>query len=273
MNESIIPGEATKKIGSVIKALNILELFDPQHTELSLAQISKSLEMPKSTLLNFIRTLECEGYLLRNPISRNYQLGIKTMKLGYNMRSMLTIIHYAIPSMEDLCHQTNCNIYLTTHVDGSVFYLEGIYSNRRTVKYSVAGKTLPMHVTASGKAMLSYMPVEHVKEIINRNPLVAYTKHSITDPDALFREIELCHDRGYAIDNEEETLGIRCLSKAVRSPSGYPVGAISISGSTIYMTDERCESFLAPLSEACTGLAGYAAMFPMLPLASLPAIQ
>jgi IclR family KDG regulon transcriptional repressor len=167
---------ATKKIASVVKALRILELFDPSNSELSLSQISKKLGWPKSTLSNFVRTLEAEGYLSRNPLSQNYSLGIKLMELGYNMRSNLSIVHYAIPCMEDLCEQTHANIYLTTHVDGSVLYLEGIYNNRRTTKYSIAGKLLPMHVTAGGKAMLSYMPVEQVKKIISKHPLIASTK-------------------------------------------------------------------------------------------------
>ena len=258
--------ENFKQILSVIKALNILELFDAQHTELSLSQISRELEMPKSTLLNFVRTLESDGYLMRNPMSQNYSLGIKTMQLGYNMRSTLTISHYAIPSMEFLCSQTKANIYLTTHVEGMVFYLESIYNNRLTVKYSVAGKTLPMHVTASGKAMLSYMQPEQVEAILEKHPLVAYTKNSITDKDAFMKEIRLCRERGYAVDNGEETLGVRCLSKAIRDPSGYPVGALSISGSSMEMTDEKCMSFIGILTEACTLLAGYTQMFPCRPL-------
>lgn len=255
------------RINSVIKAFRILELFDPSNTEFSLTQISRQLDMPKSTLLNFIRTLEGEGYISRNPTSQNYRLGIKLMQLGYNLRSSLPISHYAIPTMDDLCEQTKGNIYLTTHVEGMVLYLEGIYSNRRTMKYSVTGKTLPMHVTASGKAMLSYMSIDEVNNIIEKHPLIANTIHTITDKDRFMEEISISRDRGYALDNEEETLGIRCLSMAIRDPSGYPVGALSISGSAMQMTDERRQSFLGMLTDACTGLADYTSMFPCLPLA------
>ena len=211
------PAVEPGKIASVSKAIRILELFDPTRRELSLAQISKLLGWPKSTLSNFLRTLEAEGYLGRNPSSQNYHLGIKLMELGYNVRANLSIVHYAIPYMEDLCEQTHGNIYLTTHVGGSVLYLEGIYSNRRTTKYSIAGKILPMHVTASGKAMLSYLPEAEVAQILRTHPLTASTKHSITDKDALLRDIQEAHDRGYAIDREEETLGISCLSMAVET--------------------------------------------------------
>lgn len=255
-----------KKIASVAKALQILELFDPSNSELSLSQMSKKLGWPKSTLSNFVRTLEYEGYLSRNPVSQNYYLGIKLMELGYNMRSNLSIVHYAIPCMEDLCEQTHANIYLTTHVDGSVLYLEGIYSNRRTTKYSIAGKLLPMHVTAGGKAMLSHMPTEHVKEIIRRHPLKASTKNSITDEAALLEHIQQARKRGYAIDNEEETLGVRCLGMAIRDRFGYPVGALSISGSVMNLTEDRYEHLASLLTEACTTLSSYAAMFPYSPV-------
>ena len=266
---SIVPtNESQTKIISVVKALRVLELFDSVNTEYSLTQISNHLMLPKSTLLNFMRTLESEGYICRNPVSQNYRLGIKLMRLGYNMRSTLTISHYAIPCMEDLCEQSKGNVYLTTYVDGMVLYLEGIYSNRRTTKYSVAGKTLPMHVTASGKAILSYLPAEQVDAIISKHPLVASTKYTITDPDELRREIKLCHDRGYAFDNQEETLGIRCIAIAIRDPSGNPVGALSISGPSMQMTDERRESFVSMLTDARATLADYTSMFPCCPILS-----
>lgn len=256
----------TTKITSVVKATHILELFTPSNSELSLSQISKLLGWPKSTLSNFLRTLESEGYLNRNPSSQNYRLGIKLMELGYNVRANLSIVHYAIPYMEDLCEQTHGNIYLTTHVDGLVLYLEGIYSNRRTTKYSIAGKILPMHVTASGKAMLSYLPLEQVEKIIQQHPLIASTKHSITDKDALMQNIQQAHELGYAVDNEEETLGIRCLSMAIRNSTGYPVGALSVSGPTIHITEDRYESLISLLTEACAALSAYTNMFPYAPI-------
>lgn len=260
------PAVEPGKIASVSKAIRILELFDPTRRELSLAQISKLLGWPKSTLSNFLRTLEAEGYLGRNPSSQNYHLGIKLMELGYNVRANLSIVHYAIPYMEDLCEQTHGNIYLTTHVGGSVLYLEGIYSNRRTTKYSIAGKILPMHVTASGKAMLSYLPEAEVAQILRTHPLTASTKHSITDKDALLRDIQEAHDRGYAIDREEETLGISCLSMAIRDPSGYPVGALSISGPVMHISEDRYDSLVALLTEARASLSAYTDMFPFSPV-------
>lgn len=254
------------KITSVIKAIRIMELFNSANKELSLAQISKMLGWPKSTLLNFLRTLESEGYLRRSPSSQNYLLGIKLMELGYNVRANLSIIHYAIPCMEDLCEQTKGNIYLTTHVDGSVLYLEGIYNNRRSTKHSIAGKKLPMHITASGKAMLSYLPDAEVDAILRQHPLVPSTKNSITDKDALLQCIKTAHELGYAVDNEEETLGIRCLSMAICSSSGYPFGALSISGPTMLITEDRYASLVSLLTEACASLSSYTSMFPCCPI-------
>lgn len=265
MKKTLSKNESPTRILSVIKAFRILELFDPVNNELSLTQISKQLSFPKSTLLNFMRTLEDEGYICRNPVSQNYRLGIKFMKLGYNMRSTLSIIHYAIPFLEDLCEQTNCNVYLTTHVDGTVLYLEGIYNNRRTTKYSVAGKTLPMHATAAGKAMLSYMSPYQVDAIIKMHPLIASTKNTITDKTLLLKEISCFRALGYATDNEEETLGVRCVSVAIRDPNGYPVGALSISGSIIQMTEEHQKSFITILTDACAALSAYSSMFPCCP--------
>ena len=156
------------KVSSVGKALSILDCFSISRPELSLAQISTELGIPKSTALNQIRTLEDRGFLYRVANTANYRLGYKIMQLNYCVHSSLPIVQYAMPIMEELKNRTHCNVYLTSHIDGRVFYLEGMYYNKRTIAYSDSGKTLPMHCTGSGKAMLSYMPDAQVQAVIDR---------------------------------------------------------------------------------------------------------
>ena len=250
------------RVNSVKKALRILECFMTTSPEMTLTQLSRELNMPKSTLLNLIRTLEESGYVYRVRQSQSYRLGYKIMELGYSMRSAFPIVQFALPLMEELQSATGEFVYLTTHIDNRVLYLECVYPQKRTVGYSITGKTLPMHCTGCGKAMLSHMDEGEVRQIIDRWGLKRFTPNTITDPDRLREELALSRERGYAIDNEEETLGVRCVATAIRNGQGRPVGAISIQGTTMSMTGERVVEYAALIASVSTILSEHAHLFP-----------
>lgn len=252
------------KVSAVAKAFRILDCFTPTQTELSLAQLSKMLNIPKSTLLNQIRTLEESGFLIRLRDGQAYSLGYKIMELSYCAYSAIPVIQGAIPIMENLMTTTGETVYLTSHLDGKVFYMECVYPTRQAISYSVTGKTVPMHCTASGKAMLSYMKREEINQIIEIHGLPKITKNTIDHYDQLISELKLSKDRGYAIDSEEESLGVKCLAMAIRNNDGAVAGAISISGSTISMRDEQIPAYADQLARACNLLSQYAPLFPAL---------
>ena len=252
---------AQSPVNSVAKALKILNCFTPTQGYQTLTQISKQLSLPKSTVLNLIRTLEQQGYLMRVS-GQSYQLGYKVLELGYCMQVNLPIVQYALPFMEKLQIQTGEIIYLTSHIHGRVLYLEGLYPSIRVGNYSNTGKTLPMHCTGCGKAMLAYLPEEELLHVLEVSPLVRFTPNTITDRGRLFQELEEIRRRGYAIDVEEESPGVKCVGLAIRDSDGYPVGAISISGTVMSMRDELLDGYARAASHACQGMLGSAGLFP-----------
>ena len=257
-----LSSEGGTLVNSVIKALHILEGFTLSQQELTLSQISRQQGLPKSTALNLIRTLEASGYLLHTSNSQTYRLGYKVMELSYHLRSSMPIIQVATPFLEELQIKTEENIYLTSHLDGQVFYLKGLHPSIRIGNYSVAGKRLPMHCTGCGKAMLAYLPEEELEAVIQRWGLPAITKNTITSRQRLDKDLELTRSRGYALDREEETLGVRCIAMPILDGSGYPAGAISISGTTISIRDELLNDYAKMLSRVCNVLASNASWLP-----------
>ena len=253
---------AQTKVNSIIKCLRILESFTSAQSELSLTQLSKILKMPKSTLLNMIRTLESAGYLYRVNNSQNYQLGFKLMELSYNVRSSLSVVQFAIPYMEELLAYTNETIYLTTPMNGRVLYLECVYPNRRAVLYSTNGRTQPMHCTGCGKAMLSYMNESEIDAIIAKWGLPHRTPNTLTEPRELKKALAKYRELGYAIDNEEDSHNVRCIGMAIRNTEGEVAGALSISGSLLTMTDDKILDYAKILSGACNSLSHHAHFFP-----------
>lgn len=252
------------RVTATAKALKVLDCFAPSQTELTLAQISRLLEIPKSTLLNQIRTLEEAGFLMRVRDGQAYRLGYKIMELSYCAHTAMPVVQYAVPVMEDLQVATGEIIYLTSHIGGRAFYLECVYPSRRSIAYSVAGKTLPMHCTGCGKAMLSQMPTEQVEEIIQKHGLPPVTQNTITDHDKLMECLAVYRRKGYALDNEEETMGVKCVAMAIRTGRGDVAGALSISGSTLSIRTDNIEQYAELLSRACNTLSQHAYLFPAL---------
>lgn len=259
---------AGSRVTATAKALKVLDCFTPTRTELTLAQVSRLLDMPKSTLLNQIRTLEEAGFLMKVRDGQAYRLGYKIMELSYCAHAATPVVQYAIPVMEDLQVATGEIIYLTSHIGGKVFYLECIYPSHRAISYSVSGKTLPMHCTGCGKAMLSQMSTEQVEEIIRRHGLPAITQNTITDHDQLMEALGTYRRIGYAMDNEEETMGVKCIAMAIRTGRGDVAGALSISGSTLSIRPDNIDQYAELLSRACNTLSRHAHLFPAIQLES-----
>jgi DNA-binding IclR family transcriptional regulator len=259
-----IEKKKTPRVTATAKALNILCCFSSTRLEITLAQFSKMLDMPKSTILNQLRTLEDAGMIMRTA-NQSYCLGYKIMNLSYCAHRAISISQYAIPVMEDLEVETGQNVYLTTHVEGQVFYLECVYPSRRLVSYSISGKLLPMHCTGCGKAMLSFMDREQVEMIIRQHGLPRSTPNTITDKEELFKVLGQYRKMGYAVDNEEESMGVRCVATALRTGKGTVAGALSISGSVLSMRDDVLEEYAVLLSKACNTLVPYTHLFPYYP--------
>jgi DNA-binding IclR family transcriptional regulator len=249
-------------VKSIAKAFHILSCFNATDTQLSLTDICKKTGMPKSTTLNILRTLEQFGYITRTVPSMNYRLGYSVMKLNYYAQMATPVVRYTSPFLEDLQRKTGKTIYLTTHIDGRVLYLDVAHQNRRMFSYSIAGKTLHMHCTGCGKAMLSYLPAPEVEQIIQSQGLPAFTPNTITDKTALLKELEEIRSRGYALDNEEETLGVRCIAEPILNSKGYPTAAISISGSALSMQPDMTLDYAKELTNTCNALSHCADEYP-----------
>ena len=254
----------TPRVSATAKALNILCCFSSTNLEITLAQFSKMLDMPKSTILNQLRTLEDAGMIMKT-VNQAYCLGYKIMNLSYYAHKAISISQYAIPIMEDLQVETGQNVYLTTHIGGQVFYLECVYPSKRVVSYSISGKLLPMHCTGVGKAMLSFMNRDQVEAIIKKHGLPRSTPSTITEKEDLLKALDMYRTMGYAIDNEEESIGVRCVATAIRAGKGTVAGAMSLSGSVLSMKDDVLEEYAVLLSRACNTLAPYAHLFPYYP--------
>lgn len=257
--------DAFWKINSIAKAVSLLDVFTVQRPELSLSQICSLLDYPQSTVFNLIKTLESCGFIVKSKNSQLYRLGYKILELSYNMQASMPLIKIAIPLMEEIRDITDRNVYLTTIIDGQIIYLEGVYTSRNLVKYSTAGKILPMHCTASGKAMLSCMDETVVKKILQKRGLPASTPFTITNEEQFLDELKIIRQQGYAIDNQEESIGVICIAVPITGLEGRVLGALSISCSKNGFDKEKIQEYFSYLIRAANTLSSDEGLFPSYP--------
>lgn len=247
-------------LNSVAKAIRTLQTFTVTKPEWTLTQLSRELNISKSTMINILKTLQSFGYIIRTG-NNCYRLGVELLELSYHLRASLPILHYAIPLMEDIQHQTEQIIYLTIPKQGMVFYLQSVNPGNRNISYSITGKCSYMHSSACGKAMLSALSDEDVDLILHTHGMPRATAMTIVDPALLKKDLELIRTRGFSIDNCEDAPHVVSLAVPIVGRDRL-LGALSISGSMIAMNKELFPQWAGLLSSAAAAFASYEDLFP-----------
>ena len=216
-------------INSLLKAIKIMNLFDASASRLSLPEISSQVGIPKSTAHSILKTLLSEGYIEK--VDRDlYALGTAPLVLSQNIRVNVEIRDPAAPLLRKLADSTRQSVYLTIKDDHYALYIYAIESPQRLLARTAVGDRVPLHCTSVGKAILSQLTDEEVKQIVDSVGLTRYTDKTITDMDALQRDLKSTRSRGYAIDGEEHEIDTYCVGAPVVDELGHVIGACSVSG-------------------------------------------
>ena len=235
-------------IQSVINALELLEQFKGDIHELGVTELSKRLGLHKNNVFRLLATLESKGYIEQNKLNENYKLGVKCLELGQNYLKHTGLLRQARPIMEEVVEKCDENVYLSVLRGQKVVYIDVVEANQAVRVVSRIGAQLPPYCCASGKAQIAALQDlgEDIEKYINM-PLKPITANTITKIDQLLKELEEIKEKGYAIDDEEVDVGVRCVGAAIRDYTKRVIGAISISGPVNRMSFERIENELGPL--------------------------
>lgn len=243
-------------VRAVERAMRLLRLFSEDNRQWTLAALSRAVGVPKSTALGLLRTLQACG-MLETVGPGVYRLGLEVLKLGYVARVSIELPRFVLALMEDVLEKTGQIVYLAVPCDGRVLYVEALYPPKRRVPYSAVGRTAPMHCTALGKAMLAHMTAEQVRHVIERHGLPRFTEHTLTDPDALARELEQVRRQGYATDRREHDPMVACVGVPLWARNGQLAGALSVSGPFSVFTDSAVAQFAETLIHVSGELTRY----------------
>jgi len=221
------------------RALAALEILANRDGECSLVDLCTEMKLHKSTVHRLAMVLEQHRLVDKNPDTGRYRLGLRLFEFGSKAIATLDLRGRARPYLDRLQRQFGETVFFCILDDGQVFYMEKVESQQSVRTACTVGSRAPAYCTAVGKAMLAELAEPEVGEVIRRWGLKAVTANTITKATALRAELRAVRSRGYAIDDEEKEVGLRCVSAAVRGHSGKLFAAMSVSGPAFRMTKER----------------------------------
>lgn len=229
-------------VQSLDRALGILEMLGRAEGELSLAEVAARVELPKSTVHRLLGTMEIRGFVVRDPLSGGYRLGVgPAARPGFGPAAHQVLV--------DLARSSGETANLGTLVGREVLYVDRAESPHALRWQLGVGSRVPVHASGLGKAILAHLEVEAVTRLLPRR-LDAYTGRTITDRGRFLEELSIVRRRGFAIDDEEFMEGVRCVAAPVFDDGGRVVGAVSVAGPAFRLTAEAASTQGRPVVAA-----------------------
>ena len=234
-----------KKIQSLTRAMSILQCFYTDH-DLSLAEISARVGLSKSTAHGLISTLVYGGFLQQDKRTNRYSIGIEVFRLGQTYsRDVSEVIRPYLQMLAEEFQET-ANYTILDGVD--LVYIEKVESPKSSLRIATfRGQRRPLYCTAAGKAIMAYLPEPELAQILDSIVFRPITEKTICSRERLVLELMDIRKTSFAVDNEENELGVYCIASPVIDSSGLPIGAMSVSGPKVRVYGDRREQIISRL--------------------------
>lgn len=236
-------------VQSLTRAFELLELMADAGGEAGLSELADATGIPLPTIHRLMRTLVHGGYARQGP-SRRYALGPSLVRLGESASRLLGL--WARPYLAQLVDLTGETANLALREGDEAVYVAQVPSKHSMRMFTEVGRRVPLHSSAVGKAILAQLPPADVQAIISRAGLSPQTEMTITDADALRRQVELVRRLGYATDLGEYEVGVSCV--AVPLVGAVASAAVSVSGPAARLTAETRERIAPFMQQVSTEL-------------------
>jgi len=244
-----MPAEANAerhdRVSSIERALAIFEALASSRKGLTLSQVARNLELARSSTFYILNTLEQCGYIYRSSARGRYTLTTKLFDLAGRSLSGLGVRDRAAPFLKVLMDRTGLTVHLAALSQNDLVVVDKIAPPNINQLATWVGKRLPLHCTGAGKSLMAYLTDEQVESHIKRG-LTRYNDNTIALGSRLKEELQRVRNQGFALDDEEETIGLRCIGATIFDDANQPVAAISVAG-TIAQINEDNLNLLAEL--------------------------
>ncbi|MFF8653517.1 IclR family transcriptional regulator [Streptomyces huasconensis] len=240
-------------VPAVTRSLDILELFLEGDGTLSAPEVTRRLQLPRTTVHELLTTLAARSYLTQIPDQPGrYRLGVRTYQLGSRYAEQLDLAAEGQQVAREVAETCDETVHVAILEDTDVIYIAKVDSTHAVRMVSAAGRRLPAHCTSVGKMLLASLPQPELAARLQGREFTAMTPASITDPDELAAALADIRERGIAVEHRESNPDVSCVAAPVRDSAGRVVAALSISVPMIRWSEER-ERELADLAAKGAG--------------------
>jgi IclR family acetate operon transcriptional repressor len=240
-------------VQSVTRAFELLEALAAAETSLALADLAQRAQLSAPTAHRLLKTMQLRGYI-QQTADRNYSLGAALIRLGQKATPRLALQAQALLAELEQISEETANFAVLD--GGLVAYIAQVPSRHHMRMFTEVGRKVLPHASGVGKAMLSVLPENQALQIVGKTGMPGYTPSTITTEDELLADLRESRRRGFAIDDGEQEIGVRCI--AVALPGTNPPAAVSISGPAARVTDAKSSAYIEALQRVARQLASHA---------------
>ena len=219
------------------RVLDILELLSNSEDGMTLTELSKALNAPKSSIMPLVHTMTARNFIYMQKNTLRYFIGVATYSVGITYNNRKTSLQFIQQEMSNITTQTNETCQLGIQSRNMVLYIAKKEAPQPIRLMSSVGKQLPLYCTGLGRALLAYKSEEEIRSLFPE-VLTAYTPHTLATVDDLIKELELTRQRGYALEHEETNLMVNCIAVSL-DYNNAPIAALSVSIPTFRISGEK----------------------------------
>lgn len=220
----------TQSVPALERGLMILEYLAQSRRGVTLTQLTRKLQLPRSTGHALLLTYQRTGYVHRCEKTGRYCLGFRLQALANQALGGTSLRTQAATLLHQLMQETGLTVHLAVMEEGEAILIDRVEASGSPHLATWVGKRMGLHCTALGKALISELPETVLDVLIRKHGLIRYNENTIVSRRTLRLACESVHRLGYSIDDEEEEIGVRCIGAPVRNRAGDVVAAISVSG-------------------------------------------
>ena len=221
------------------RLFQVIELL-AEHGPMGIMEISASLGFHKSTVHRLVSSLQQLGYIRQDEETMKYGLSLKFLEISGRILAQTSMASIAHPYLKKLSDLTGETVHLVRREGTEAVYIDKVESNVGSIRMvSRVGSRIPLYCSGVGKALFSELSEEEIRAVWNESEIKKLTPHTITELSELFERVGEVRKNGYAVDDEENEAGVRCVAVSLLDYHRSPVYALSISAPASRMDRER----------------------------------
>jgi len=243
------------RVQSLVRALTLLNrIAESADDGVSLSEVAQQVGLAPSTAHRLLLTLEQERYVRFRADRRAWTIGVQAFVTGCAFIKTRSLVGLARPRLRMLMEESGETVNLAVEDKGEAVYLAQVECREMMRAFARPGTRAPMHCSAVGKAILSGASDKFVAKILHQHGMARLTVKTIVAPSALRRELVKVRDLGYAVDDEEHAVGLRCIAAPIVDETGDVIAAVSISGPMARIGEERVSPLGRMVREAARAI-------------------